>query len=168
MSLSLFVVRHAIAVERSLGRADADRALTEEGRARFAREVAGLSVLGLGLDRVLHSPWLRARETAEMLAPLLEPGAAIEVEDELARAPRPALLDRLGEGRVAVVGHEPWLSDLIAWLVSGDPGHGAAFELKKGAVAQLEGRPRPGAMELRALLPPKVLRRLGDGASSPD
>lgn len=160
MSSELLVVRHAIAVERSPERPDASRALTAEGRARFSREVRGLQSLGVGVDRILHSPWVRAEQTAALLRPLLRAEGVITAHPGLAGPPERRLLRDLAPGRVAVVGHEPWLTELVAWLATGDPGHGAGFELKKGAVAQLAGEPRPGAMTLRALLPPKLLRRL--------
>lgn len=160
MSLELFVVRHAIAEERAPSKEDASRALTERGRERFAQGVRGLARLGLSFDRIDHSPWLRAVQTAELLAPRLERAGRTRVSAGLAAAPSRELLDGLGAGRVAVVGHEPWLSELVALLVSGDAGHGAGFEMKKGGVAWLEGEPRPGAMTLRALLPPRALRRL--------
>ena len=160
MSLELFVVRHAIAEERSSRKDDVARALTPDGRERFERGVKGLERLGLAFDRIDHSPWLRAVQTAELLLPLLDERGSTRVCAELAAPPSGTLLEGLGEGRVAVVGHEPWLSELVAWLVSGDAGDGAGFEMKKGGVAWLEGEPRPGAMTLRALLPPRVLRRL--------
>ena len=166
MSSDLFVVRHAIAVDRSAGREDALRPLTAEGSARFAREVRGLARMGVELDAILHSPWMRAVQTAELLRPLLGPEGSIRVEDGLARAPGRSLLGLVEPGRVALVGHEPWLSELVALLLSGDPGDGAAFELKKGAVVHLAGEVLPGAMTLRSLLPPKVLRRLAGGGSS--
>jgi phosphohistidine phosphatase len=62
--------------------------------------------------------------------------------------------------RVAVVGHEPWLGELIALLTTGESRHGETIPLKKGGVAILEGAPTPGGMTLRALLPPRVSRRL--------
>jgi phosphohistidine phosphatase len=161
MSLDLWIVRHAIAEERSPSRDDADRALTEEGRRRFAREVRGLASLGVELDRIAHSPWRRAAETAALLTPLLAGDGDLVPEEGLARAPGRELLQGLRTGRVALVGHEPWLSELVAWLASGDRGDGAGIELKKGAVAHLEGDAKPGAMTLRALLPPRVLRGLG-------
>ena len=167
MSLTLFVVRHGIAVERSFGEDDAARPLTEKGRARFSKEVRGLAAWGVELDRIAHSPWLRAEQTAGLLEPLLTADGRRCAEDGLARAPGQALLDGFGEGRLALVGHEPWLSELVAWLVTGDAGDGACFELKKGAVAVLEGRPLPAAMTLRALLPPKVLRRFGYPEGAP-
>jgi phosphohistidine phosphatase len=71
--------------------------------------------------------------------------------------PAAALLERLGGERVAVVGHAPWLSELLALLVTGSTQAGGRFVLKKGGVAWLEGDLRAGAMELRALHPPQVL-----------
>lgn len=157
--MELFVVRHAIAEPRGARVDDADRALTVKGRERFERGVRGLARLGLGLDVVLHSPWRRAVETAATLRSGL--GGELVETALLAREPGAELLERvLAEGErhgesVAVVGHEPWLSSLVAVLCGGD------VEMKKGAVARLEGEPEPGAMTLRALLPPKVLRALG-------
>lgn len=158
MSLDLFVVRHAIATPRELAALDADRPLTDRGRERFAREVLGMQRLGWRLDRVLHSPWRRAAETAELLERLARD--PLESTDLLAQPPTEALLGALGEGSVAVVGHEPWLSELVAWLATGAPALRLSFEMKKGAVAHLEGAPVPGGMLLRALLPPRVLRAL--------
>ena len=66
---------------------------------------------------------------------------------------------------MALVGHEPYLSELLGWLLFGDfVGDSARealaerFLFKKGGVAWLEGRPRPGEVALRAFLPPKVFR----------
>ncbi|GAB5549832.1 MAG: phosphohistidine phosphatase SixA [Sandaracinaceae bacterium] len=154
--MDLYVVRHAIAEERRPDLVDASRALTKSGRKRFARCVAGLERLELRFDRVLHSPWRRAAQTAELMTSL---GRAIEPHEALAAPPSRGLLEVLGEAgeTVAVVGHEPWLSELIAWLVVGEPADGdARFRMKKGGVAQLRGTPRPGRMQLRALLPPKL------------
>ncbi|MBM3985145.1 MAG: phosphohistidine phosphatase, partial [Planctomycetes bacterium] len=67
MSLELLVVRHAIAGPAALGGRDAERELTQEGRQKFRLEVAGLQRLELRLDLVLHSPWRRAAQTAELL-----------------------------------------------------------------------------------------------------
>jgi len=63
---------------------------------------------------------------------------------------------------LAVVGHEPWLSELIAWLCLGERELGAAFQLKNGGVAWLSGEPVPGGCVLKALWTPRSLRRAGD------
>ncbi len=161
MSIDLLIVRHASAEPAAASGRDADRALTHEGRERMQRAVQGLDVLGLRLDLVLHSPWLRAAQTAALLAPLVEGPDAIRACAHLAEPPAQPLLDALTAGRVALVGHEPWVSQLVAWLAfgHGDQGHG--LELRKGGVAHLAGEPRPGRMTLLALWTPSTLRALG-------
>ena len=34
--------------------------------------------------------------------------------------------------RVALVGHEPWMGELVAWLTTGAPPHGSVFALSAG------------------------------------
>ena len=163
--MDLLVVRHAIAEDGRPGLPDAQRELTERGRQRMRLAVAGLRRLGLRLDRLEHSPLRRAAQTAELLEPLLAAHGNSERCDALAEAPSDALLDELRRlihcDRVAVVGHEPWTGELVAWLVLGSPQAGPAYALRKGGVAWLRGNPEPGGMRLVALLAPSVLRRLG-------
>lgn len=156
--MELFVIRHAEAVPREEGRDDPERPLTPRGRKRWRQSVEGLDALGVGFDRLYHSPWLRAVETADALSTLLE-GESV-VTQTLATAPGAALLNELSGKCVAVVGHEPWLSELIAWLTAGETSAGKSISLKKGSVAWLEGQARPGKMKLKALMTPKVLRAL--------
>ena len=156
--MQLLVIRHGLAAG---GPTDADRPLTAEGRELFALGVRGLGRLGLRLDRAVSSPLRRAVETAELLEPLLD-GERTEAE-ALAHAPAKATLDCIGEGEsVALVGHEPWQSELIAWLVADQRGLGGHFTMRKGAVALLEGRPAPGGMTLAGMWRPEVLQALGE------
>ena len=156
--MELLVIRHAAAAPRGQGIEDAARPLTAKGLARWERAVRGLAKLRIELDRVYHSPWLRAAQTAEALTPLLRGESVATIR--LTEKPGKVLLTELTGHRVAVVGHEPWLGELITWLVLGSPEAGR-IELRKGSVAWLDGDPMPGRMVLRALLPPKLLRRLG-------
>jgi len=165
--MDLFIIRHAEAEDTSPDHDDARRALTPKGRATFADEVRGLERLGVELDRIYHSPLLRAVETADLLAPLLDRDCGeSRVTDELARAPRNEFLREIEGERVALVGHEPHVSDLVALLVLGwrvfEPlANNALIDFKKGAVAHLKGEPRTGEMTLAAFWPPKTLRRIG-------
>jgi phosphohistidine phosphatase len=158
--LDLFVVRHAIAEEQDQIRwpDDADRPLTMEGEVAFRKVAHGLTKLTDPPSTVLSSPYARAMRTAEILHeeagwPSPEPFKALEADhgpqdviDELAAAP--------GGPSIALVGHEPMLSELVGLLVGG-----ANVELKKGAVARLDVRALTrGGATLRWLLPPKVLR----------
>jgi phosphohistidine phosphatase len=156
--MQLYVVRHAIAEEAKLGQADGTRELTDEGRKRMKRVVKGMRALNISFDRVLSSTWVRARDTAAMLEPLCDADPIFT--DLLIQSPRAELLALIAERGQdsAVVGHEPWLGELIAWLAFGDTRHGEALVLKKAGVVWLEGSAVPGGMQVRALLPPSVLR----------
>jgi len=175
--MQLFVIRHAIAAELESGApegADAQRPLTRKGIQRFRQSVQGMGALGLRFSSVLHSPWRRAVETAQLVAPLVAAGGSTLPTELMCRAPAPALLALIAEhGKsqgelaaaglgVAVVGHEPWLGELIGLLTAGDADAGESLVLKKGSVSWLEGSAVTGGMSLRALLPPRVLRAVRD------
>lgn len=158
--MKVILVRHAIAVERGTGWVDAERPLTDKGIRRLEKSVAGMARAGIALDRLLTSPWVRAVETAARVTELLEEGELV-VTEHLADDPGEALLEELSQGEsVGAVGHEPWMSELCAWLCTGSMELATAFPFKKAGVAVLEGEAEPGAMELTAFLPPRVLRRL--------
>lgn len=154
--MELTLIRHAIAVDRSLDLPDEARPLTEEGRTRFRDEVHAMRALNFTFDRLVHSPMLRAVETAELAARLVD--GEIAVTELLAGPPIADLLGELHGERVAAIGHSPWLEQLAAWLVLGDAGLGGKIDLKKGGIVRLSGTLQPGQMLLTALIPPKVLR----------
>jgi phosphohistidine phosphatase len=156
--MKLLVIRHAEAVPRSNGIDDASRPLTEPGRRRWRRAVRGFERLGIPLERVYHSPWLRAVETAGLLVDAT--GQESIATRRLAEAPTAALLRELRGECVAVVGHQPWLGELVELLVLGRAKSGAWLELGKGGIVWLEGKLRPGEMVIRAILLPKVLRAM--------
>ena len=159
--MQLFVIRHAAAEGAEPGPAGAARELTEAGKAKLRRAVRGLRALDIQLDRVLTSPWKRAAQTARLLEPVASAPAI--ATDLLAQSPRPELLALIAERAepTCVVGHEPWLGELVSWLALGDPRHGEALVIKKAGVLWLDGTPVPGGMQLRASIPPKLLRAIG-------
>jgi len=151
--VELLLVRHAEAEPRARGRADAARGLTERGRRRFRRVVRALDRTGLTLDRLYHSPLRRAVETADLLAPLLR-GESV-VTPHLAAPPGDALLRQLAGERAALVGHEPWISQLASLLLLGTTEHAAKFGFRKGGAALLAGAPAPAGMRLVAFFGPR-------------
>ncbi|MEP6995905.1 MAG: phosphohistidine phosphatase SixA [Acidobacteriota bacterium] len=160
--MEIWLLRHATAEDRSASGEDADRTLTEDGHRR-AREVArGLAALEPGIELILTSPFPRARQTAEPMARALRltdhlrETRALEPDSDPAR-----ILEEIrdeGAASVLLVGHEPHLGALLGRLIAGRPG--LEVPMKKAAVARLSW-PGSGAATLRALLPPKVLERLG-------
>jgi phosphohistidine phosphatase len=107
--MRLFVVRHA---EAAPGDPDELRPLTPAGRATARALAARLAAEGV--EVVLSSPLLRARETAAEIA--LAAGVPVEVDDRLAPGATPdgvrAAVAESGETVVAV-GHQPDCSELV-------------------------------------------------------
>jgi phosphohistidine phosphatase len=162
--VKVYLVRHAEAEDRRPGRRDEERALTAQGRSDFEQVVGGLAALGIQFDRILTSPLVRARQTAEILAGVLPGPRPAELN---ALAPGGtfedvfrALRDPGGESRIALVGHEPSLGALVSLAATGIASDGTP--LKKGGVACLKfaGEPKPRGATLSWLLTPKQLRRL--------
>lgn len=109
---------------------------------------------------MLHSPLLRAVQTADLLSRALAKGGETRVTLALASSPARDLLDEIpAEGLTALVGHEPWMSELCAWLLTGRKRDASMFPFRKGGVAWLEGEPRPGGMTLIAYVPPRLSRK---------
>jgi phosphohistidine phosphatase SixA len=118
----LFVVRHA---EAAPGDPDELRPLTDAGRA--AARALGDRLADHGLDAVLSSPLLRARETAEAIA--RPAGLVAEPDERLAPGADAEAVREAVAGRgdtVVTVGHQPDCSEIVLALsgerVSFDPG----------------------------------------------
>ncbi len=162
--MEIWLLRHASAEDRSESGRDADRTLTEDGHKR-AREVArGLAELEPGIELVLTSPYARARQTADPVARALRLADRIRETQALEPSSDPEeILDELRAEKVTavlLVGHEPHLGALLGRLVYGRPG--LEIAMRKAAVARLLWS-GAGAATLRALLPSKVLARIGAG-----
>lgn len=167
--MRLILIRHAIAHEREewlmSGRADEERPLTPEGVRRMRKSVRGLRRVLETPERLYSSPLLRARQTADILLDAY-PDLHIEISEALKPDASPELtltwLTALPKVRsMALIGHEPHLSSLVALLL-----HGHArlqtMPFKKGGTAILELTEfAPGKGVLNAFLPPRVLRALG-------
>ena len=165
--MMLYVLRHGIAEEVGPEGTDGSRRLTPAGRRKLRAAAAGMRALGLGFDAILSSPLVRAAETAAIVA---EAFGGEPVPRELAAlepgVPPPetvrALRAFVRYERVAIVGHEPGLSGVVALLLTGAP-DGLRLALKKGGLVALDVSDpgRGGGATLRYMLTPRQLRRLG-------
>lgn len=143
--MMLYLIRHAIAAPldpRDPAGDDSQRPLTAKGRSKMYRIAKGLKELGQSIDRILTSPYLRATQTARVLAKTFELGREnILVSEALAPAGELRELVReidekcQGLQNIALVGHEPYLSNLASLLLSGKPDLDIMF--KKGGVCLL-------------------------------
>jgi phosphohistidine phosphatase len=142
--MNLFLLRHGVAVERDPHSfpEDARRPLTLKGEDRVRLVADAMRALELDFDRIITSPYLRARQTAEVVASALGLRRGLESSETLAPEGDPRALLRLinrvtpGPENVLLVGHEPYLSRLLSLLISGHTD--AAIDFKKNGLAKME------------------------------
>jgi phosphohistidine phosphatase len=166
--MELFILRHAIADQRDPTKYpdDALRPLTEKGMKRMRRVAEGLLAAGLQFDVIYTSPYTRAKQTAEIVAEVFDMRNDVRETDTLAVDGDPEdLIEELKKtekdaASVLLVGHEPYLSELISLLLVGD----ASLDLtmKKGGVCKLTvGMLKYGkCATLDWLIPPSLSTRL--------
>jgi phosphohistidine phosphatase len=161
--MRLVIIRHAVAVPRGTpDMADDERPLTSKGRKRFRQAARGLTAVLKRPDALLSSPLPRARQTADLAA---RAWGKIEVTDTPALAggtfeELALVLAPYGpKDTVAIVGHEPNVSELLARLLGSAQADRLTF--RKGGVALVElPGPLPEGGTLVSFLPPRVLRAL--------
>lgn len=163
--MKILLIRHAPAVRNgSGGIRDHDRPLTRQGRQRFRQAARGLARIAGRPDVLLTSPLTRARATADIAAAAFE-RVTPRIESALGQDDVDVLVTALKKFRpdatVALVGHEPTLSGLLAHLLGMHQGDDR-FAFKKGGAALVhlpDGPSMPG--ELRWFVKPRILRALG-------
>jgi phosphohistidine phosphatase len=168
--VQLLVIRHAIAEDRdtfaSSGRDDSERPLTAAGRDKMRGAVAGLRRAVPRLDLLAASPYVRAVQTAEVIAAEYDIDEIKKVDALVPDAPLQRFLvwleRKASADVVAIVGHEPHLGELVTWLMSGLPE--SRVEMKKGGACLLEfaGQPGAGVGVMKWLMTPGQLRDLAD------
>ena len=136
--MDLYIIRHAIAVDEYED--DSQRPLSDKGKKKMRQIAKGLRTLGVDFDLILSSPYVRAKETAEILAEVLKTKTALAFSENLIPMGDPDLLiaemnEKYSANSVALVGHEPFLTALIGLLVSENANLDMA--LKKGGVCRL-------------------------------
>jgi phosphohistidine phosphatase len=165
--MQIYLMRHGIAVTADAANASSDeeRPLTPKGTKRTRQAVKGLTRLGPSIDKVLSSPLLRARQTADIVAEGLRLKDSVEQIPELAPGGDLAeLLHRLATYKeragVLLVGHQPSLGNVASLLLSGSKE--LQIDLKKSGICciTVDVFPAAGNGILKWMLAPKQLRNL--------
>ncbi len=166
--MMISLLRHGIAAQRGSPGYDNDseRPLTAKGERRVRRIAEGMLALGLSYDLMLSSPYLRARQTADIVAQVFKTPDGVQLSDTLTPEGNPRQLietlhsDDRERQNILLVGHEPYLSRLISTLLTGNSN--LPVVMKKGGLCTLDvetlrfGR----CASLVSLLTPRQLRRL--------
>jgi phosphohistidine phosphatase len=153
----MVLLRHGTAVPHGLADlGDAERPLVAEGEREARAAGRALRALKVRPDRVVTSPLVRARQTAQLAA--AELGVPLFEDDALspgfAQRDLEALLARHDGACIVLVGHDPDLSQLVLALT------GAQIEMPKGGVARID---YPQGV-LDWLLRPRALRLIAKAA----
>lgn len=142
--MELLVIRHGAAMDKDefakTGKSDDLRPLTAEGIGEMKQVAQGLREQVKKLDLLATSPLVRAVQTAEIVAeaygvPVSETTTSLSPDAELQEFED--WCADLGEvKRLAVVGHEPHLTTLVTWLLTGEAE--SRIDLKKGGACLLD------------------------------
>ena len=180
--VTLYLIRHAQADERGPQYPDDSlRPLVAKGHKQAKALARALEILDIRFDRLCSSPYTRALETAEPLSERVN--QRIETLPELTSSRYPQLLARLVDKpvdngasrpvdkgvdnsgnsvidgfRIALVGHEPYLSELTSYLLTGDAWE-VSLKFKKAMLVQLSGPLEAGKMTLQMTLPAGVYKK---------
>src|ERR1035437_7078885 len=113
--MNLYILRHGIAVEPGTAgyEKDADRTLTPEGERKLGQIAESMKALELSFDLILSSPYLRARQTAEIVASAFRADQKLVLAEELTPgASAKGLIHRINSlnptpENLLLLGHEP-------------------------------------------------------------
>jgi phosphohistidine phosphatase len=159
--MHLYIVRHAYAYEHGDPRwpDDSKRPLAPEGAERFRRGITALAKRDFEPKVIASSPYVRCRQTADILAEEVGAKAPIELSALAPGSDLDELIAWTSHQRsesIAWVGHSPDVEFLLASMISEGE---ANVRFAKGAVAaiRIHGDLAPGSGELQWLATLKSL-----------
>jgi phosphohistidine phosphatase len=135
--MRLYIVQHGDSVPKDI---DPDRPLSDRGRADIQRVTEWLSSHNVQIGQIFHSSKTRAKETAEILRPLLKsPGEIYERQGLEPNDSPEAFLYQLGDPKkdTLIVGHVPFVARAVSQALTGAPDR-QLVEFVPGSVAGLE------------------------------
>jgi phosphohistidine phosphatase len=162
----IYLLRHAIA-EGHGEVSDFERALTEEGKEKMQQVGLGMKRLGLIFDEIISSPYIRAWQTAKIAADQLSHRSPIVTCDGLGCGFSMTGLFKFLEQyadrrRLLLVGHEPDMSMLTSFMISGDRDAGIRFKKASLACIEMPSLTHESRGELQWLLGPSQLQQISE------
>lgn len=157
--MNIYLIRHGDSEGISKGLKDSERKLTSEGELRLRNASLYWKNIIPEFDNIISSPYLRALQTAKIIASIYNFKKEILIDKRLGCGSETEdlveILNAFQSGEIAIVGHQPDLSNHLSRFISGSS---AFVEFKKGAIAKLSfnNRVREGKGVLEFLIPPGV------------
>jgi phosphohistidine phosphatase len=156
--MNLYLIRHGKAELNSESGRDFDRPLTSKGKRKIEEISLRLSNLKIKIDKIYSSPYLRAKQTAEIIKHHILNECELEIINILSPGCTAQLLLenlKIQHENIALVGHEPDMSRMLSDLCGT-----VNVQFKKGGIAKIvfEGKPQIGTGILEFLITPKLLK----------
>jgi phosphohistidine phosphatase len=166
--MKLYLIRHGEASQRIGGAVmtDAQRPLTDEGRAETRQVASGLKKLSVRPDIILSSPLVRAYQTAEIFADVFGMPTSVHITDALAPGGNASdvyksIRDFKQFNEALLVGHEPDMGRLAATLLWAGPELDMPF--KKAGICRIDitSIPPTSPGTLKWFITPKLATLIG-------
>lgn len=135
--MNLWLLRHGEAEQRAS--TDEARKLTSHGQHEVL--LVALHLKNKPIDLILHSPYLRAMQTAELVIKTIgytgkvQQAAWLTPDDDPYKAIKE--LDKLAEKNILIVSHQPFLGVLAALLTDGS--HQFPLSLRTAELLAMDG-----------------------------
>ena len=174
--MKLLIIRHGKAEDREVyhrvshERSDHLRPLTKEGKKQWAEVSQWLQGQVSKIDEIWTSPLVRAQETTQILQKYYSKASVYEKQELEPQNPPEKILQVLdkflwGENTtfqeslpcVAIVGHEPHLSQTLCELISTPFQGNIGFKKAGIAMVNFSGHHGKGQSELKWLVTPKLV-----------
>ena len=139
--MNLYFLRHARAHPRSpKWDPDSKRPLTDEGEKQAEKVACGLRELDIDFDVILSSPYVRALKTAQIAADILKNKKLHTIAHLASDGSPEQLIEHLNKEylkvkNILLVGHEPYMTQLMSVLLTGNKD--LQIDFKKAGVAKL-------------------------------
>ena len=152
--MAFYIVQHGQSLAKDL---DPEKGLSNQGIETVEKIARVAQQYGVKVDRIQHSGKKRARQTAELLAAILEPADGLQeitgikpLDDVAAFAAR---VDY--SAHTMVVGHLPFLERLTSFLITGQQSS-VVFKLQNGGILCLEQTENSDSPAIKWALMPQV------------
>jgi phosphohistidine phosphatase len=158
--MNLYLIRHGDSEKSSLQKKDHERELTASGKKITEQAALYWKKIIPPFDHILSSPFIRSVQTAEIIASVFKLHQGVVIDKKLSPGSSTEDLIEIVQAydskNIAVVGHQPDMSEHISNLISGST---AFVEFKKSAIAKLSfgSKIKSGKGTLNLLIPPEIL-----------
>ena len=155
--MNIYLIRHSDSEGISKGLKDSERKLTPDGEYKIRNASLFWKNLIPEFDYIFSSPYLRALQTAKIIASVYNYKKEILIEKRLGCGSETEslmeILNSFQSGDIAIVGHQPDLSNHLSRLISAE---GISIEFKKGTIAKISfsNKVKEGKGVLEFLIPP--------------